>query len=176
MKMTEVKIATPTAIEIDRLSKRYQTKDGPVLALDNVSFGIAKSEFIAVLGPSGCGKTTLLKVLRDSRRLAGEVRMHGKPVRGPNRQTGIVFQSPALMQWRSALNNVLLPTEILGLPADRRSKDAPSYSISSDSRTLRRSFLTSYRVECSNASRLLERWFIGRTSCSSTSRSARSTR
>ena len=125
MKMTEVQTATSTAIEIDRLTKRYQTKDGPVLALENVSFGIAKSEFISVLGPSGCGKTTLLKVLAGLEIASqGEVRMHGKPVRGPNRHTGIVFQSPALMQWRSALNNVLLPTEILRLPADRSKKDA----------------------------------------------------
>ena len=96
-----------------------------MLALDDVSFGIARSEFISVLGPSGCGKTTLLKVLAGLEIASqGEVRMHRKPVRGPNRHTGIVFQSPALMQWRSALNNVLLPTEILRLPADRSKKDA----------------------------------------------------
>lgn len=125
MKMTEVQTASPTAIEIDRLSKRYETKDGPVLALDNVSFGIGKSEFISVLGPSGCGKTTLLKVLAGLEIASqGEVRMHGKPVTGPNRRTGIVFQTPSLMQWRSALNNVLLPTEILGLPADQSKNNA----------------------------------------------------
>ena len=123
--MTEVQTASPTAIEIDQLSKRYETKDGPVLALDNVSFGIGKSEFISVLGPSGCGKTTLLKVLAGLEIASqGAVRMHGKPVTGPNRRTGIVFQSPSLMQWRSALNNVLLPTEILGLPADQSKHNA----------------------------------------------------
>lgn len=125
MDMTEVETVAPTAIEIDRLSKRYETKDGPVLALDNVSFGIGKSEFISVLGPSGCGKTTLLKVLAGLEIASqGEVRMHGKPVTGPNRRTGIVFQTPSLMQWRSALNNVLLPTEILGLPVDQSKNNA----------------------------------------------------
>ena len=51
------------AIEIAALSKRYETRDGPVLALDDVSFAIQPSEFVSVLGPSGCGKTTLLKVI-----------------------------------------------------------------------------------------------------------------
>jgi NitT/TauT family transport system ATP-binding protein len=108
--------ATP-AIEIERLSKRYQTRDGDILALQDVTFGIRAGEFVSVLGPSGCGKTTLLKVIAGLEAATqGEARMHGKAIRGPQRKTGIVFQTPALMKWRTALKNVLLPAEILKMP------------------------------------------------------------
>ena len=113
------------AIEIDGLSKSYETKDSTVVALDNVNFQIRKSEFIAVLGPSGCGKTTLLKILAGLELpTRGEVRKKGRAIRGPDRSTGIVFQSPALMKWRTALNNVLLPAEILRLPSEPSRKAA----------------------------------------------------
>ena len=105
------------AIAIDRVSKRYVTRDGPVPALQDVSFEIAKSEFVAVLGPSGCGKTTLLKIISGLELASqGEARINGAAIRGPQRKTGIVFQTPALMKWRTALANVMLPAEILGLP------------------------------------------------------------
>ncbi len=113
------------AIEIAGIGKRYDTRDGEVLALEDVSFEIAQSEFVAVLGPSGCGKTTLLKLIAGLENpTAGEARIHGKAIRGPHRKTGIVFQTPALMQWRSALANVLLPTEILKLPEAKARADA----------------------------------------------------
>ena len=113
------------AIEIAGLGKRYDTRDGEVVALENVDFEIAQSEFVAVLGPSGCGKTTLLKLIAGlENATAGEARIHGKPIRGPHRKTGIVFQTPALMQWRSALANVMLPTEILKLPVEKARADA----------------------------------------------------
>ena len=113
------------AIEIAGIGKRYATRDGEVHALENVSFEIAPSEFVAVLGPSGCGKTTLLKMIAGLENpTTGEARIHGRPIRGPHRKTGIVFQTPALMQWRTALSNVLLPTEILKLPEAQARTDA----------------------------------------------------
>ena len=113
------------AIEIAGIGKRYATRDGEVHALENVSFEIAASEFVAVLGPSGCGKTTLLKMIAGLENpTTGEARIHGRPIRGPHRKTGIVFQTPALMQWRTALANVLLPTEILKLPEAQARSDA----------------------------------------------------
>jgi NitT/TauT family transport system ATP-binding protein len=109
-------MSTP-AIAIDGVTKRYRTRDGDVLALQDVSFEIAKSEFVAVLGPSGCGKTTLLKVISGLELATqGEARINGTPINGPQRKTGIVFQTPALMKWRTALANVMLPAEILKLP------------------------------------------------------------
>ncbi|MEO5694690.1 MAG: ABC transporter ATP-binding protein [Usitatibacter sp.] len=108
------------AIEIEQLSKSYETRDGEVLAIKDVSFNIRRSEFISVLGPSGCGKTTLLKVIAGLEGATqGVAKLNGAPIRGPQRKTGIVFQTPALMKWRTALANVLLPAEILGMPAEQ---------------------------------------------------------
>jgi NitT/TauT family transport system ATP-binding protein len=108
---------TSTAIALDKLWKSYDTREGDVLAIQDVSFDIAQGEFISVLGPSGCGKTTLLKVIAGlESATSGEARLRGKTIRGPQRKTGIVFQTPALMAWRTALMNVLLPAEILGMP------------------------------------------------------------
>jgi len=105
------------AIEIEQLSKSYPTREGDVLAIKDVTFNIRTGEFISVLGPSGCGKTTLLKVIAGLEGATeGTAKLHGAPIKGPQRKTGIVFQTPALMKWRTALANVLLPAEILGMP------------------------------------------------------------
>jgi NitT/TauT family transport system ATP-binding protein len=106
-----------TAIRIDHASKAYPTRDGSILALRDVSLDVADHEFIAVLGPSGCGKTTLLKIIAGLEPPSqGEISLHGRPIRGPQKKTGIVFQTPALMKWRTAVDNVMFPAEILGLP------------------------------------------------------------
>jgi len=69
-----------------------------------------------VVGPSGCGKTTLLKILGGIlASTRGEITLKGKPVRGPQKGIGMVFQNPVLLEWRTSLKNVLLPMEILGL-------------------------------------------------------------
>jgi NitT/TauT family transport system ATP-binding protein len=104
------------AIEVADLRKVYTTADQEVLALDRLSFTVASGEFISVLGPSGCGKTTVLKMIAGlAVPSSGAVKVDGLPVVGPQRKIGLVFQVPALMKWRTALDNVLLPAEILGL-------------------------------------------------------------
>ena len=110
---------TPDAIAVSHLRKSYATRDGSITTLDDVSFSIAPQEFVSVLGPSGCGKTTVLKIVAGlAPQTGGTVEIDGVPVAGPQRKIGIVFQIPALMKWRTALQNVVLPGEILGL--DRR--------------------------------------------------------
>ncbi len=107
---------TTAAIEVVDLCKTYSTADSDIHALDGVSFRIAPGEFVSVLGPSGCGKTTVLRIIAGlNAPTRGVVRVDGAVVRGPQRKIGLVFQVPALMQWRTALQNVLLPAEILGL-------------------------------------------------------------
>ena len=79
-----------------------------------------------MLGPSGCGKTTVLKIIAGLvPPTSGIVKVDGVPVTGPQRKIGLVFQVPALMKWRTALENVLLPGEILGLDRAPR-KSAPA--------------------------------------------------
>ncbi len=101
-------------IEVSSLNKIYGAREGEqVHALQNVNFDIADGEFITVVGPSGCGKTTLLKILAGIlKRSSGRVTIGGKPVDGPNRHVGVVFQSPVLLPWRTVLKNVLLPSEL----------------------------------------------------------------
>jgi NitT/TauT family transport system ATP-binding protein len=104
------------AIEVVDLGKTYMTADAGIPALEQLNFRVAPGEFVSVLGPSGCGKTTLMRIVAGlTAPTSGTVAVDGVPVSGPQRKIGLVFQVPALMQWRSALGNVLLPTEILGL-------------------------------------------------------------
>jgi NitT/TauT family transport system ATP-binding protein len=104
------------AIQAEGLRKTYASRDGSVVTLDGIDFSIAAQEFVSVLGPSGCGKTTVLKIIAGlASASGGVVRVDGAPVSGPQRKIGIVFQVPALMKWRTALDNVLLPAEILHL-------------------------------------------------------------
>ncbi|HXT82248.1 MAG TPA: ABC transporter ATP-binding protein [Acetobacteraceae bacterium] len=101
-------------IELDRVQKRF----GAVEALAPVDFSIADGEFISVVGPSGCGKSTLLRLVAGLVPLtAGQVRVDGQPIRGPVTDLGIVFQQPVLLEWRTALQNVLFQVEIRGRPA-----------------------------------------------------------
>ncbi len=106
--------AGPGLISVVALNKIYRTREGnDIEALTGASFEIDEGEFITVVGPSGCGKSTLLKILAGIlRRTSGEVRLRGKPVDGPSREVGVVFQAPVLLPWRTVLQNVMLPIEI----------------------------------------------------------------
>src|SRR5207244_3408293 len=82
------------------------------------TFDVGAGELVALVGPSGCGKTTLLKILAGLHDHAGEVRIGSatQPF-DPARDIGMVFQQPLLLKWRRVIDNVVLPAEILGLPA-----------------------------------------------------------
>jgi NitT/TauT family transport system ATP-binding protein len=112
---------TGAAVEVSKesLSVRdlgliYQTSAGPIEALRGVSLDVRDGEFISIIGPSGCGKSSLLKLvlgLQDATR--GDIRIAGVPVKGPSRNAGCVFQSPVLLPWRTILENVLLPVDVM---------------------------------------------------------------
>lgn len=107
-------------IAVARLSKSYERGSESVLALDDIDFTIADGQFVAVVGPSGCGKSTLLKILAGLMPASGgEARLRGRPIEGPRRDIGVVFQSPVLFPWRSVLSNVLLPADVQGLARDQ---------------------------------------------------------
>jgi NitT/TauT family transport system ATP-binding protein len=103
-------------IHIEGLHKTYASSHGRVTALNEVSLSIKQNEFVTLVGPSGCGKSTLLKLIgaliKPSR---GTLLFDGVPLLRPTRDVGIVFQDTVLLEWRTVLDNVLLPTEILGL-------------------------------------------------------------
>ncbi len=102
--------------EIENIHKRFPARDGhaPLVAIDSVSCSMVEGELVSLLGPSGCGKTTLLRIVAGlSTASSGTVRIRGQVVSGPQRDFGFVFQSPNLMPWRTVLDNVLFPMEIL---------------------------------------------------------------
>jgi len=103
-----------TLVHIAGLEKVYATKDGETIhALQDVNLDIGAAEFISVVGPSGCGKTTLLKILAGIlARSRGEITISGKPLSGPSRELGVVFQAPVLLPWRTVLQNVMVPVEV----------------------------------------------------------------
>jgi NitT/TauT family transport system ATP-binding protein len=117
---------TAAHIEVRAVAKRWLTRDQAVPALEAVSLDVAPHEFLTVLGPSGCGKSTLLAILGGlTTPDAGEVRIAGRPVTGPDpRQVAMVFQDPGLFPWRTALENVEFGLELQGVPAAARRERA----------------------------------------------------
>ena len=105
----------PAFIQIQGLEKSYRSRDGRTLrALGPVTIDIHKHEFLTIVGPSGCGKSTLLKLLAGLiERSTGSILMNGQEIHGPQLDIGVVFQSPVLLPWRTALENVTLPASIL---------------------------------------------------------------
>jgi NitT/TauT family transport system ATP-binding protein len=99
-------------VRVENLSKVYATNDGPVRALDQVSLNARRGEFLSILGPSGCGKSTLMSIAAGLvSASSGAVIVDGQPVTRPRTDVGIVFQSPVLLEWRTALENILLQAE-----------------------------------------------------------------
>jgi NitT/TauT family transport system ATP-binding protein len=115
--------AADAAIEISGVSLRFDTADGPVEALSNVSLRVARGEFVSFIGPSGCGKTTLLRTVADLETpTSGAIRVNGmSPGEARARRAyGYVFQAPALYPWRSVARNIALPLEIMGFDRGER--------------------------------------------------------
>jgi len=119
--------AAPTqaqpAVVARGLSLVFQTADTPVTALSEVDLTIARGEFVSFIGPSGCGKTTLMRVIADLEHpTAGSIQVNGVSPSQARlaRAYGYVFQAAALYPWRNVLRNVMLPLEIIGLPAEER--------------------------------------------------------
>ena len=105
------------AIEVRSLSKVYASQDGPVQALADLSFAIADAELVTIVGHSGCGKSTLLKIIAGLLPpSSGTVKVRGRTVdrAALRRRHGV--SAPVLLKWRTILDNVMLPIEMLHLP------------------------------------------------------------
>jgi NitT/TauT family transport system ATP-binding protein len=91
------------------------------LVLDRVTVTVAPGEFVALIGANGSGKSTLLRLMAGLLTPdAGAIEIEGRPVHGPDRRVGLVFQEPRLLPWRSTLDNVAFPLELAGEPRLRR--------------------------------------------------------
>ncbi|MFI7540237.1 ABC transporter ATP-binding protein [Actinoplanes sp. NPDC049599] len=102
-------------IRLTGVSRTFAGRSGTVEALRGIDLTVGEGEFVAVLGRSGCGKSTLLRLISGLIPVtAGEVQVSGDRVTGPRRDIAMMFQKPALLPWRSVLDNVLLPVQIFG--------------------------------------------------------------
>ncbi len=108
-----------------QLAKVYGHGQDAVAALQDIDFEVAEGEFFSIVGPSGCGKSTLLKILAGLLpRSSGEALLNDKPIDGPRKDIGVVFQSPVLFPWRTVLGNVLLPVDVQQLGRERMTSRA----------------------------------------------------
>jgi NitT/TauT family transport system ATP-binding protein len=104
----------PPFIRLDDVRLTYQTAKSSTEALHNATLDIAPGEFVAVVGPSGCGKSTLLKLVSGLiPATSGTVTLSGHRITGPIKISGMAFQNAALLPWRTTLENVLLPLQIV---------------------------------------------------------------
>ena len=106
--------ASEPFLEVRDLSVTFANGNGGLHALEHVGFRLARQEFASVLGPSGSGKTTLLRVIAGLLQPTGG----GFTFAGQTPRIGMVFQTANLMPWRTAIQNVTLPLELQGVPAD----------------------------------------------------------
>jgi NitT/TauT family transport system ATP-binding protein len=108
----------PARIDIQNLSKSFSSERGEALdALRDVTLDIRKGEFLSLLGPSGCGKSTILRIVAGLEMpTSGAVLVDGRKRSESPPGLGIVFQRDVLLDWRTVLDNVLLPVEFAGRP------------------------------------------------------------
>jgi NitT/TauT family transport system ATP-binding protein len=102
----------PAFVSFDRVSLAYDETSG--YAVEDITLSIRPGEFIAIVGPSGCGKSTFMKLCTGLKApTQGTVQVDNKKVAGPLKIVGMAFQAPNLLPWRTTLDNVLLPLEIV---------------------------------------------------------------
>jgi NitT/TauT family transport system ATP-binding protein len=118
------------AVDVRNVSLTFETADGKVDALSNVSLQVADREFVSFIGPSGCGKTTMLRVIADLQQpTSGTLLVNGMSAEQARleRRYGYVFQAPALFPWRTIEKNIKLPLEVMGFSDSEQRQRAAHY-------------------------------------------------
>jgi NitT/TauT family transport system ATP-binding protein len=114
-------------VTLDQVSHAYGGK-GAALAVENLSIAVEEGEFAAVVGPSGCGKSTLMKLATGLQfPFKGTVKVANDLVRQPVKIAGMAFQAPTLLPWRTTLENLLLPLEIVPPHRSRLRRNKSEY-------------------------------------------------
>ncbi|MCL4863799.1 MAG: ABC transporter ATP-binding protein [Caldilineaceae bacterium] len=119
---------TQPVVNLNQVGMTFNAgRPNQTVALEDICLTIEPGEFVSLIGPSGCGKSTLLRLVGDLiRPTAGEVQVNGKSAHQArlDQDYGMVFQAPVLFEWRSILNNVMLPLELRGMRRDERRQRA----------------------------------------------------
>ena len=111
------------SIELRHAAACYQSADGEVEAVRDVSFAVTEGAFVSLVGPSGCGKSTLLSAIAGLEPLSGgSIRIDGQPVEGTSPKVGFMPQRDQLFEWRNIWDNVTLGLTVRG------EKDAAAYA------------------------------------------------
>ncbi len=112
--------------EVSGLGKSYDTPSGPSVIVENFTLRVREGEFICIIGHSGCGKSTVLSIMMGlNSATEGGVILNGREVDGPGLERGVVFQTPALLPWLSARDNVQLAVDQVAAdktPVERRER------------------------------------------------------
>jgi NitT/TauT family transport system ATP-binding protein len=112
-------------LTVDDVVVRFDTPEGAITAVDDVSFTVRPGEFLSVIGPSGCGKSTLFNVVGGLLgHNSGRVSVSGENIDGPHKSIGMVFQEESTFPWRTVIDNVAFPLELVGMAKEARNKKA----------------------------------------------------
>jgi len=114
-------VSTNDILMADDVVVRFETAEGPITAVDHVSFSVRQGEFMSVIGPSGCGKSSLFNVIGGLlTNHQGTVKVAGELINGPHKSIGMVFQEESTFPWRTVVDNVAFPLELVGMPKAKR--------------------------------------------------------
>jgi NitT/TauT family transport system ATP-binding protein len=117
-----------SVVEVEKVNKLFPSDKTEILVLDNVSFSVGKDEFLCLVGPSGCGKSTLLRMMAGLEKPdSGKILFNGQPITAPSPKIAMVFQLFGLLPWKTALENVEVPLEVIGIAKPNRTRIAKEY-------------------------------------------------
>jgi len=106
-------------LKVENVMKKYQSENGEITAIKNISFSVCEGEYISIVGPSGCGKSTLLSIISGlDKPTYGKVYIDSQEVHGISAQIGYMLQNDNLLEWRSIFKNVILGLEIRKMLTD----------------------------------------------------------
>jgi NitT/TauT family transport system ATP-binding protein len=118
----------PVVLDVRSLGKVFNSRNGPVEALHDISFQVHRREFICVIGPSGCGKSTLIRILAGlDHPTSGQVVLDDHPVDGPGPDRGMVFQNYTLFPWLTVKRNVMFGPRMKNVKAKDREAEAKKW-------------------------------------------------
>jgi len=115
-------------LEVRDVTKTFPLEKSKLTVLEDVSFSVNRDEFVCLVGPSGCGKSTMLRIIAGLEKAdSGEILFHDKLQTSPNPKITMIFQLFGLFPWKTALENVEIPLEVLGMKKESREEIARSH-------------------------------------------------
>ena len=117
-----------SVLEVENVTKTFAMEKSKILVLDNVSFSVGNDEFACLVGPSGCGKSTILRIIAGLEKAdSGKILFRGQTITKPTPKIAMVFQLFGLLPWKTVLENVEVPLEVLGMGKEKRKHIAEEY-------------------------------------------------